>query len=90
MKIAFITSENESKEFEVQPLVLKNMPDHVNIGIRFMRQLQLQINYDEAIDDIWSPILGKLKEDPTGGVKSKVCNVYERGGVDNLPLVEPR
>ena len=62
LTISFLTSDQESKEFEIQLLVLQKMPDHVNIGISFMRQLKLQINYDEVMDEIWSPFLGHLVE----------------------------
>ena len=40
LTISFLTSEQESKEFEIQPLVLQKMPDHVNIGVSFMHQVR--------------------------------------------------
>merc|ERR1712015_283342 len=69
LTIAFITSENMSKVFEVQPLVLRNMPDHINIGIRFMRQLQLKIDYDDVMDTIWAPVLGHLTQNPLASAR---------------------
>ena len=52
LTILFSTSEKETNEFEVQPLVLKHMQDHINIVIRFIRRLKMQINYDEVLDEI--------------------------------------
>ena len=73
LTIAFSSSEKETNEFEVQPLVLKHMQDHVNIGIRFMRRIKMQIKYDEALDEIWSPFLGQIF-----GGESCICCFEDR------------
>ena len=57
LTIAFSTSEKAGNKFHVQPLVLKHMQDHGNIGIKLMHHLQLQIRYGESFDKIWSPFL---------------------------------
>ena len=72
------------------------MPDHVNIGVSFMRQLKLQINYDEVSDEIWSPFLGHLVEadlvedSPPQVSQLDVCNnVYDEANSDSQLSAQP-
>ena len=77
------------QKFEVQPLVLRNMPDHINIGIRFMRQLQLKVNYDDVMDSIWAPMLGRLTQDPLANGRPVCSEVYGEESLARQLSAEP-
>ena len=44
----------------------------------------MQINYDEVLDEIWSPFLGKIFEgNPVRAALPKKCNVSEKAEIAN-------
>ena len=50
----------------------------------------MQINYDEVLDEIWSPFLGKIFEgNPTRAALPKKCNVSERAESANRLSIVP-
>ena len=59
LTISFNTSDQASNKFEVQPLILREMQDEVNIGIVFMHKLKMQVHFGCPVE-IWAPLLGRL------------------------------
>ena len=59
LTISFNTSNQASNEFEVWPLILREMQDEVNMGIAFMRKLKMQVHFNNPVE-IWAPLLGTL------------------------------
>ena len=50
----------------------------------------MQINYDEVLDEIWSPFLGKIFEgNPACAALPKKCNVSERAESANQLSIVP-
>merc|ERR1711895_15649 len=77
LTISFPTSAKPSKEIEIRPLVIKSMQDPINLGIQFMRDIQLQTSFGILHDTIFSPLLGNLPENsPLPSIHSTTCDSH--------------
>ena len=80
LTISFPTRGRPQKEIEIRPLVIKSMQDPINLGIQFMRDIQLQTSFGILHDTIFLPLFGELPEDsPIPSIQSTTCDSY---GVD--------